>query len=160
MPFENLYRRRMERCAMQFLLLLPELPRPRDGGFTGRVANDVRSNVVSHHRTSIPAVRQGYQILALCRNADTRAVSDSMRKEFGASGIEVASLGVEYDSGGALARVCARVRCSNPERSGLVRLTNRLSLMPELRSIQWKSVTDAAAGQATKGIGSEEGPGS
>lgn len=135
---------------MQFLLLLPELQRPREGIFMGRVADDARSNVVGHRRTSIPAVRHGYQILALCRNADARTVADSMRGEFEASGIEVASLGVEYNSCGALARVCARVRCSNPERAGLVRLMNHLSLMPELRSIQWESITDAAAGQATR----------
>jgi len=91
-------------------------------------------------------IRRGYQIIALCHEADTGVVADSMRDEFEASRIEVSSLGVESNSCRAFARVYAHVRCSNLERSGLVRLAHRLSLMPAVRGVRWESIPGAAAG--------------
>jgi len=131
---------------MQFLLLLPELPYARDGAFLGRVANDGRSKAVRHRRATALPIRRGYQIIALCHEADTGVVADSMRDEFEVSRIEVSSVDVESNSCRAFARVHARVRCSNLERSGLVQLAHRLSLMPAVRGVRWESIPGAAAG--------------
>lgn len=135
---------------MQFLLLLPEIPRNRGEGSMMGVADNGHLSAAPRRRTSNPVPRYGYQILALCAKTDAAVVADSMRDEFKASDIEVASLGVEI-SWRALARVRARVRCSNVERSGLVRVTERLNLMSPVRSVLWESIPDPGDERVRKG---------
>jgi hypothetical protein len=96
-------------------------------------------------------IRHGYQIIALCNESHTGAVEGAMRDEFETSRIQVDSIGAEPHSCRALARVCAQVRCSNVERSSLVRLVHRLGLMAGVRSIRWESIPGAATSVASYG---------
>jgi hypothetical protein len=88
-------------------------------------------------------VRHGYHIIALCSESHTGVVEGAMRDEFETSRIRVDNIGAEPHSCRALTRVCAQVRCSNAERSSLVRLVHRLGLMPAVRSIRWESIPGA-----------------
>ena len=94
-------------------------------------------------------IRHGYQIIALCNESHTDVVEGAMREEFETSRIQVDSISVEAHSCRALARVCAQVRCSNVERSSLVRLVHRLGLMPAVRSIRWESIPGATTSVAS-----------
>ena len=93
--------------------------------------------------------RHGYQIIALCNESHTVIVEGAMRDEFETSRIEVDSIGAEPHSCRALARVCAQVRCSNVERSSLVRLVHWLGLMPAVRSVRWESIPGATTSVAS-----------
>lgn len=88
-------------------------------------------------------IRHGYQIVALCHEAHAGVVEGAMREEFETSRIQLHSVGAEPHSCRPLVRVCAHVRCSNVERSSLVRLVHRLGLMPAVRSIRWESIPGA-----------------
>ena len=94
-------------------------------------------------------VRHGYQIIALCNESHTVIVEGAMRDEFETSRIQVDSISAEPHSCRALARVCAQVRCSNVERSSLVRLVHRLGLMQAVRSIRWESIPGATTSIAS-----------
>ena len=94
-------------------------------------------------------VRHGYQIIALCNESHTGVVEGAMRDEFETSRIQVDSINVEAHSWRALARVWAQVRCSNVERSSLVRLVHRLGLIPAVRSIRWESIPGATTSVAS-----------
>ena len=97
----------------------------------------------------VDPVRHGYQIIALCNESHTVVVEGAMRDEFETSRIQVDSISAEPHSCRALARVCAQVRCSNVERSSLVRLVHRLGLMPAVRSIRWESIPGATTSVAS-----------
>lgn len=60
-----------------------------------------------------------------------------MRDEF--ESLQAERICSETHSWGPLPRVCAPVRCSTAERSTLVRLVQRLRLMPAVHLLRWEN---------------------
>jgi uncharacterized membrane protein YhiD involved in acid resistance len=64
------------------------------------------------------------------------------REQIDAAGLAVDEISHQADGDQRLARVAARVCCTNAERSTLVRLVTRLSLEPAVRSVRWENVPE------------------
>jgi hypothetical protein len=87
-------------------------------------------------------LKHGYQIIVLCHAPRCAAVVNIVREQIDAAGLAVDEIGHQADGYQRFARVVARVRCTNAERSTLVRLVTRLGLEPAVRSVRWENVPE------------------
>ena len=78
----------------------------------------------------------------LCDPARCREVIDRARKLLDTAGLTAQLIGHQADNGQPLARVVARLRCTDAEQSTLVDLVTRLGQEPTLRSARWERVPD------------------